>query len=243
MRFWIGHGVRIFRVDNPHTKAFPFWEWLIAEIRREYPDVVMLAEAFVRPAVMQRLAKIGFSQSYTYFTWRNTAWELSQYLTELSQTELVDWFRPNFWVNTPDILHATLQYGGPPAFKMRAALAAITCPSWGMYSGYELCENAAVREGSEEYLDSEKYQLRPRDWSQPRIDRTVHHAAQRDPQQPPRRDRAAEHPSPAPHDRRLDALRLAVHARQGRCDHPHRQPGSPSSHEAEHMAGSRRARR
>ena len=167
MRFWIGHGVRIFRVDNPHTKAFPFWEWLIAEIRREHPEVVMLAEAFVRPAVMQRLAKIGFSQSYTYFTWRNTAWELSQYLTELSQTELVDWFRPNFWVNTPDILHATLQHGGPPAFRMRAVLAAITCPSWGMYSGYELCESAAVREGSEEYLDSEKYQLRPRDWSQP----------------------------------------------------------------------------
>ena len=117
MRFWIGHGVRIFRVDNPHTKAFPFWEWLIAEIRREHPDVVMLAEAFVRPAVMQRLAKIGFSQSYTYFTWRNTAWELGQYLTELSQTELVDWFRPNFWVNTPDILHATLQHGGPARLR------------------------------------------------------------------------------------------------------------------------------
>jgi starch synthase (maltosyl-transferring) len=165
MRFWIGHGVRIFRVDNPHTKAFPFWEWLIAEIRREHPDVVMLAEAFVRPAVMQHLAKIGFSQSYTYFTWRNSAWELSQYLTELSQTEMVDWFRPNFWVNTPDILHETLQSGGPSAFRMRAVLAAITCPSWGMYSGYELCENQAVREGSEEYLDSEKYQLRPRDWS------------------------------------------------------------------------------
>jgi starch synthase (maltosyl-transferring) len=167
MRFWIGHGVRIFRVDNPHTKAFPFWEWLIAEIRREHPDVILLAEAFARPAVMQRLAKIGFSQSYTYFTWRNSAWEVGEYLTELSQTELVDWFRPNFWVNTPDILHATLQYGGPPAFRMRAVLAAITCPSWGMYSGYELCESTAVREGSEEYLDSEKYQLRPRDWSQP----------------------------------------------------------------------------
>jgi starch synthase (maltosyl-transferring) len=167
MRFWIGHGVRIFRVDNPHTKAFPFWEWLIPEIHREHPDVIMLAEAFVRPSVMQRLAKIGFSQSYTYFTWRNTVWELSQYLTELSQTEVVDWFRPNFWVNTPDILNATLQHGGPNAFRMRAVLAAIMCPSWGMYSGYELCEGAAVREGSEEYLDSEKYQLRPRDWTQP----------------------------------------------------------------------------
>jgi starch synthase (maltosyl-transferring) len=167
MRFWIGHGVRIFRVDNPHTKPFAFWEWLIAEIRREHPEALFLAEAFARPAVMQRLAKLGFSQSYTYFTWRNTAWELSQYLTELSQTELADWFRPNFWVNTPDILHATLQHGGPPAFRLRAALAAITGPSWGMYSGYELCEAAAVREGSEEYLDSEKYQLRPRDWSHP----------------------------------------------------------------------------
>jgi starch synthase (maltosyl-transferring) len=166
MRFWIGHGVRIFRVDNPHTKPFALWEWLISEIRREHPEVLFLAEAFARPAVMQRLAKIGFSQSYTYFTWRNTAWELGQYLTELSQTEMVDWFRPNFWVNTPDILHATLQHGGPPAFRMRAVLAAITGPSWGMYSGYELCEATALREGSEEYLDSEKYQLRPRDWSQ-----------------------------------------------------------------------------
>ena len=116
---------------------------------------------------MQRLAKIGFSQSYTYFTWRNSAWELGQYLTELSQTELVDWFRPNFWVNTPDILHATLQHGGAPAFRMRAVLAAITCPSWGMYSGYELFEATPLRDGSEEYLDSEKYQLKPRDWSSP----------------------------------------------------------------------------
>ena len=203
----------------------------------------MLAEAFVRPAVMQRLAKIGFSQSYTYFTWRNTVWELSQYLTELSQTELVDWFRPNFWVNTPDILHATLQHGGPPAFRLRAALAAITCPSWGMYSGYELCEGTAVREGSEEYLDSEKYQLRPRDWSQPGIDRALHHAAQRDPQRPPRRDRAAEHAAPAPHDRRLDALRLAVDTRQGGCDHPHRQPRSASCPRGQHLARPRRTRR
>jgi starch synthase (maltosyl-transferring) len=168
MRFWIARGIRIFRVDNPHTKPFAFWEWLITEIRREHPDVIFLAEAFTRPAVMQRLAKIGFTQSYTYFTWRNSAWELGQYLTELSQTELVDWFRPNFWVNTPDILHATLQRGGPPAFRLRAVLAAITCPSWGMYSGYELCESTPLREGSEEYLDSEKYQLKPRDWSDPR---------------------------------------------------------------------------
>jgi starch synthase (maltosyl-transferring) len=116
---------------------------------------------------MYELAKLGFTQSYTYFTWRNFKWEITQYLTELSQTEVVDWFRPNFWVNTPDILHATLQYGGAPAFRLRATLAAITGPSWGMYSGYELIERIPVREGSEEYLDSEKYQLRPRNWKDP----------------------------------------------------------------------------
>jgi starch synthase (maltosyl-transferring) len=163
--FWIRHGVRIFRVDNPHTKPFAFWEWLIAEIHRHHPDVVFLAEAFTRPAVMQRLAKLGFSQSYTYFTWRTTKAELSEYLTELSQTERVDWFRPNFWVNTPDILHAYLQQGGPAAFRVRATLAAMTAPSWGMYSGYELCERVAAEPGSEEYACSEKYQLRPRDWN------------------------------------------------------------------------------
>ena len=165
--FWIGHGVHVFRVDNPHTKPFPFWQWVIAEVHRRHPDVLFLSEAFTRPAVMQRLAKVGFTQSYTYFTWRNSKWELEQYLTELSQGEQVDWFRPNFWVNTPDILHAYLQQGGLPAFRIRAVLAAITCASWGMYSGYELGENVAVREGSEEYIDSEKYQLRPRDWDRP----------------------------------------------------------------------------
>jgi starch synthase (maltosyl-transferring) len=164
--FWIDHGVTVFRVDNPHTKAFPFWEWMIADVRRRHPDVVFLAEAFTRPRVMQRLAKIGFTQSYTYFTWRNAKWELSEYLTELSQTEMADWYRPNFWTNTPDILHATLQYGGPGAFRLRLVLAALSAPSWGMYSGYELYENTAVREGSEEYLDSEKYQYRPRNWEQ-----------------------------------------------------------------------------
>jgi starch synthase (maltosyl-transferring) len=167
MLFWIERGVRVFRVDNPHTKPFAFWEWLIGEVRRGHPDVVLLAEAFTRPAVMQRLAKLGFSQSYTYFTWRTTKAELGTYLAELSQTERVDWFRPNFWVNTPDILHAYLQNGGPAAFRVRATLAAITAPSWGMYSGYELAENTALTEGSEEYLDSEKYQLRPRDWDRP----------------------------------------------------------------------------
>ncbi|MBV8195078.1 MAG: DUF3416 domain-containing protein, partial [Candidatus Dormibacteraeota bacterium] len=167
MRFWADHGVRIFRVDNPHTKPFAFWQWLIGEMHRSHPDTLFLAEAFTRPAVMQRLAKIGFSQSYTYFTWRNAKWEIEQYLLELAQTEQAAWFRPNFWVNTPDILHATLQRGGLPAFRVRAVLAAITGPSWGMYSGYELGENTALREGSEEYLDSEKYQLRPRNWDQP----------------------------------------------------------------------------
>ncbi|MFN2582949.1 MAG: maltotransferase domain-containing protein [Candidatus Dormibacteria bacterium] len=167
MRFWADRGVRIFRVDNPHTKPFAFWRWLIHEMRASHPDVLLLAEAFIRPAVMQHLAKIGFSQSYTYFTWRNAKWELEEYLLELSQTDQSDWFRPNFWVNTPDILHATLQRGGLPAFRLRAVLAAITGPSWGMYSGYELGENTPVREGSEEYLDSEKYQYRPRNWDQP----------------------------------------------------------------------------
>jgi len=167
MLFWIQRGVRIFRVDNPHTKPFAFWEWLIGEIHLHHPEIVFLAEAFTRPAVMQRLAKVGFSQSYTYFTWRTSKAELSEYLTELSQTERVDWFRPNFWVNTPDILHAYLQLGGPAAFRVRATLAATTAPSWGMYSGYELCERVAAAPGSEEYADSEKYQLRPRDWDRP----------------------------------------------------------------------------
>ncbi len=168
MLFWIGHGVRVFRVDNPHTKPIPFWEWLIAGLRRDHPDVILLAEAFTRPAVMMQLAKVGFTQSYTYFTWRNTKEELSEYLAELSATHAVDYFRPNFWVNTPDILPAFLQRGGPAAFRLRLVLAAMTAPSWGMYSGYELYENTAVREGSEEYLNSEKYQLRARDWNDPR---------------------------------------------------------------------------
>jgi starch synthase (maltosyl-transferring) len=164
VEFWIGHGVRVFRVDNPHTKALPFWEWLIHGIREKHPDLILLSEAFTRPRMMERLAKLGFTQSYTYFTWRNSAWELREYLTELSQTDLVDYFRPNFWVNTQDILHAFLQRGGPAAFRIRAALAALSCPSWGMYSGFELFENIPVRDGSEEYMDSEKYQYRPRRW-------------------------------------------------------------------------------
>jgi starch synthase (maltosyl-transferring) len=165
MLYWIEHGVSVFRVDNPHTKHLPFWEWVVPELRRVNPEVVLLSEAFTRPRVMERLAKVGFTQSYTYFTWRNTKQELTEYLTELSQTEKVDWFRPNFWTNTPDILHEVLQHGGPPAFRLRLILAALGCPSWGMYAGYELCESTPVRSGSEEYMDAEKYQLRPRDWS------------------------------------------------------------------------------
>ncbi|MEU7006974.1 alpha-1,4-glucan--maltose-1-phosphate maltosyltransferase [Streptomyces sp. NPDC046332] len=163
LRHWMDHGVRIFRVDNPHTKPVVFWERVIGEINGADPDVIFLAEAFTRPAMMHTLGAIGFQQSYTYFTWRNTKAELTEYATELSG-DAAAYMRPNFFVNTPDILHAYLQTGGRPAFEVRAVLAATLSPTWGMYAGYELCEGAALREGSEEYLDSEKYQLRPRDW-------------------------------------------------------------------------------
>ena len=165
--FWVSHGIRVFRVDNPHTKPLRFWDRLIADVHSRHPDVLFLAEAFTRPRVMERLAKGGFTQSYTYFTWRNSKWELEQYLRELSSGDMVDYFRPNFWPNTPDILHEVLQKGGPAAFRMRLLLAALCAPSWGMYSGYELFENTPVREGSEEYLHSEKYQFRPRRWDTP----------------------------------------------------------------------------
>ncbi|MBJ6630841.1 alpha-1,4-glucan--maltose-1-phosphate maltosyltransferase [Streptomyces sp. I5] len=163
LRHWMDAGVRIFRVDNPHTKPVVFWERVIGEINAGDPDVIFLAEAFTRPAMMHTLAQIGFQQSYTYFTWRNTKQELTEYLTELSG-EAASYMRPNFFANTPDILHAYLQHGGRPAFEVRAVLAATLSPAWGIYSGYELCENTPLREGSEEYLDSEKYQLKPRDW-------------------------------------------------------------------------------
>jgi starch synthase (maltosyl-transferring) len=164
VRLWMSHGVRIFRVDNPHTKPLAFWEWLLREIRRTDPDVLFLAEAFTRPAMMAGLGAIGFHQSYTYFTWRTARWEIEEYLREVSsRTDHL--MRPNFFVNTPDILHASLQYGGPAAFKIRAMLAATGSPSWGVYAGYELFEHVAVRPGSEEYLDSEKYQIRVRDWA------------------------------------------------------------------------------
>ncbi|MCC8339339.1 alpha-1,4-glucan--maltose-1-phosphate maltosyltransferase [Streptomyces sp. R1] len=164
LRHWMDHGVRIFRVDNPHTKPVAFWERVIADINAADPDVVFLAEAFTRPAMMHTLAQIGFQQSYTYFTWRNTKQELTEYLTELTG-DAASYMRPNFFANTPDILHAYLQHGHRPAFEVRAVLAATLSPAWGIYSGYELCENTPLHEGGEEYLDSEKYQLKPRDWA------------------------------------------------------------------------------
>ena len=167
LRHWVAHDVKIFRVDNPHTKPLDFWEWLIAQVKKTDPDVLFLAEAFTRPAMMHELAKVGFTQSYTYFTWRVFKDELQAYVTELAAAG--SYMRPNFFVNTPDILHESLQYGGPPAFKIRAVLAALLSPTWGVYSGFELYEHVAVRPGSEEYLDSEKYQYRPRDWSQPSL--------------------------------------------------------------------------
>ncbi|GAB4247277.1 MAG: alpha-1,4-glucan--maltose-1-phosphate maltosyltransferase [Thermoleophilia bacterium] len=158
---WIDLGVKIFRVDNPHTKPFAFWEWLIAEIRENHPDVIFLSEAFTRPKVMYRLAKLGFTQSYTYFAWRNTKWELEQYFTELTQTEVKEFFRPNLWPNTPDILTEFLQAGGRPAFMLRFLLAATLGANYGIYGpAFELHENVPLRPGSEEYLNSEKYQIR-----------------------------------------------------------------------------------
>jgi starch synthase (maltosyl-transferring) len=165
--FWIDHGVTIFRVDNPHTKPFRFWEWCIAEVKRAHPEVIFLSEAFTRPKVMRYLAKAGFTQSYTYFTWRNSASELREYLTELTSTAVAEYLRPNLFANTPDILHEYLQHGGRPAFQVRLILAATLGANYGIYSGFELCENVPVRPGSEEYLDSEKYQIKPRDWNQP----------------------------------------------------------------------------
>ena len=154
--------MRAFRVDNPHTKPLEFWEWLIREVRAVDRDVIFLSEAFTRPSMMAALAKAGFSQSYTYFTWKNTKAELIEYMTELTRSELPQFFRPNFFVNTPDILHEYLQRGGRPAFEARLVLAATLSPSWGMYSGYEHVENVPTRTGSEEYLDSEKYEVKRR---------------------------------------------------------------------------------
>ncbi len=164
LRHWMDHGVRIFRVDNPHTKPVAFWERLMADIHTTDPDVLFLAEAFTRPPMLQTLAKVGFHQSYTYFTWKNSKADVEAYLSELAH-ETSSFLRPNLFVNTPDILHEYLQHGGIPAFKIRAVLAALASPTWGVYSGYELAENIPVRPGSEEYLDSEKYQYKPRNWA------------------------------------------------------------------------------
>jgi starch synthase (maltosyl-transferring) len=154
-------------VDNPHTKPFRFWEWVIAEVQREYTDAIFLSEAFTRPKLMKRLAKLGFTQSYSYFTWRNTKAELTEYFTELTTTESREYMRPNLFANTPDILHAYLQDGGRPAFETRLILAATLGSAYGIYSGFELAENVPVKPGSEEYLNSEKYEIRPRNWQQP----------------------------------------------------------------------------
>jgi starch synthase (maltosyl-transferring) len=166
--YWVSEGVRIFRVDNPHTKPFAFWEWLIGEVKREHPDVLFLAEAFTRPKIMYRLAKLGFTQSYNYFPWRNRGWELVEYFTELNQTEVKEFFRPNLWPNTPDILTEALQIGGRPMFLQRLLLAATLGASYGIYGpAYELMEHLPRERGSEEYLDSEKYQLRQWDLARP----------------------------------------------------------------------------
>ncbi|SEO90863.1 alpha-1,4-glucan:maltose-1-phosphate maltosyltransferase [Trujillonella endophytica] len=163
LQVWIDAGVKIFRVDNPHTKPLNFWHWLIWDVKRSHPDVLFLAEAFTRPAMMHQLARVGYTQSYTYFTWRTERGELEEYGRALAST--AHYMRPNFFVNTPDILHASLQFGGPPMFRIRAVLASMMSPTWGVYSGYELFEHVAVRPGSEEYLDTEKFQLRPRDFA------------------------------------------------------------------------------
>lgn len=164
--FWAEHGVRIFRVDNPHTKPLPFWEYLITGVRAQYPDVLFLSEAFTKPKMMKALAKAGFNQSYTYFTWRNSKQELTEYFTQLAQTDMREYFRGNLFTNTPDILPFVLQEGGRPAFMIRVALAATLASLYGIYSGFELCENQALP-GREEYLDSEKYQFKERDWNTP----------------------------------------------------------------------------
>jgi starch synthase (maltosyl-transferring) len=165
--FWIGHGVKTFRVDNPHTKPVRFWEWLIRAVQATHPEVIFLAEAFTRPKMMKVLAKSGFTQSYTYFTWRNHKQELIEYFTEITSPPVSDYFRGNLWPNTPDILHETLQKGGRPAFKFRVVMAATLSSVYGLYSGYELCENVPFAPGSEEYRDSEKYELKRRDWQAP----------------------------------------------------------------------------
>ncbi len=191
--FWCARGVRIFRVDNPHTKPVAFWGWMIEGVQSEYPDAIFLSEAFTKPKMMKALAKAGFTQSYSYFTWRNTKAELTEYFTELTQTEMKDYYRANLFPNTPDILPFFLQHGGRPAFMIRATLAATLSSVYGIYSGFELCENAALP-GREEYDDSEKYQFKGRDWNAPGQHQGTHHPAQ---PRPPRKPRAASLRQPA----------------------------------------------
>ncbi len=168
LEHWIAHGIRTFRVDNPHTKPLAFWQWVIADVHDRHPDVLFLAEAFTKPAMMAKLAEIGFSQSYTYFTWRHEAWELREYVTELTQGPLVEYMRPSFWPNTPDILDDIVLRNGPPAaFALRFVLAATLVPVYGIYSGYELCENEPASDTNTEYLHSEKYELKQRDYADP----------------------------------------------------------------------------
>jgi starch synthase (maltosyl-transferring) len=164
---WVQQGVRIFRVDNPHTKPLPFWAWLIREVHTVRPDIVFLSEAFTRPKVMKALAKLGFQQSYSYFTWRNFKQEMEEYLTESTTPPVSDFMRLNLWPNTPDILPEFLQRSGPAGFRLRAAMAATLSSTWGMYCGYELCEGTPVKPGKEEYLDSEKYELKAWDLDRP----------------------------------------------------------------------------
>jgi starch synthase (maltosyl-transferring) len=203
--FWVSQGVRIFRVDNPHTKPMAFWEWMIADVQALDPGVIFLSEAFTRPKVMRYLAKVGFTQSYTYFTWRNTKAELEAYLTELTQTEMQEYFRPNFFANTPDILHAFLQEGGPPAFRIRLVLAATLAASYGIYSGFEICENRAVaRHGGVPPLGEVPVQAVG--LGAPRPHQGSRGARQPD---PPRRARAGVQrraPVPPDHQRRPDRL-------------------------------------
>ena len=213
---WCARGIRAYRVDNPHTKSVAFWEWLIAEVRAEYPETVFFAEAFTRPAMMTTLAKVGFGQSYTYFTWKNTKSELIEFLEQLYGWSA--FYRPNFFVNTPDILHEYLQRGGRPAFEARLVLAATLSPSYGIYSGYEHCENVPVHVGSEEYLDSEKYELKSR-----KLDGPLLPLVRRLNETPPRRAGAPALREPAP-DR--DAQRAPARLREGPRPLRRRQPRS-----------------
>ncbi len=233
VRFWMSHGVRVFRVDNPHTKPLEFWEWLLGRIRETDPDVLFLAEAFTLPPRMQAHGAIGYHQSYTHFTWRTSRWELAQYLLEMSH-ETSHLMRPNFFVNTPDILHAYLQYGGPPAFKIRAVVAATGSPSWGVYAGYELYEHVALKPGSEEYLDSEKYQIRIRDWDAAEPHRpdagAVPDEPQPDPARPPRAAAAAQRGGPQQRRRQRARLQQADRGRPGDRG-GQRRPPRPAHHD------------